>query len=259
MLSIFAMIYNLKGSVLHQHAMHVLVRSKASSRSWFITIRDLCLRYNLPHPLELLTSTLSKDHLKAMVRKQMVNYWELKLRAEAEPLVSLEYFHPEYMSLITPHPIWTTSGACSYQNSMSSVQATMISGRYRTELLCSNWSSNSGCCELPSCKDNHVLEDLQHILAVCSSLEPARLRLSNYTHKICDQFPEIKNIIQQYCTRTNPLFVQFLLDCSVLPEVILAKQEHGLAFLGPLFKISRTWCYCLHKTRLKLLDRWKNF
>ena len=83
-----------------------------------------------------------------------------------------------------------------------------------------------------------MLEDLQHILAVCSSLEPARLRLSNYTHKICDQFPEIKNIIQQYCTRTNPLFVQFLLDCSVLPLVILAKHEYGLAFLGSLYKIS---------------------
>ena len=33
MLSIFAMICNLKGGVLHQHAMHVLVRSKDSSRS----------------------------------------------------------------------------------------------------------------------------------------------------------------------------------------------------------------------------------
>ena len=65
-------------------------------------------------------------------KKAVMEYCERKLRADSEPLLSPEYFKPEFMSLTTPHPMWTTAGSCSYQISISSIQAIMISGRYRT-------------------------------------------------------------------------------------------------------------------------------
>ena len=173
------------------------------------------------------------------------------------PLPSSEYFHPEYMSLTSPHPIWTTTGPLPYHVAMSTVQATMISGRYRTELLCSKWSSNSsGFCQTPSCRGLNLPEDLHHILAKCSFLQPTRKRLLNFTSKFCQQYPAIKSLIDIFCTPEHPKFCQFLLDCSVLPEVILAVQQQGSAVLHQLFRITRTWCYCLHKTRLQILGRW---
>ena len=260
MFSIFAMICRLKENVLHHHATKVLVEAKPASKSWFIGIRDLCLQYSLPHPLTLLQSTLSKDQFKSMVKKSVINYWEIKLRAEAASLPSLEYFHPQYMSLMSPHPVWTTAGPLSYHVAMSTVQATMISGRYRTEMLCSNWSPNSsGHCQAPSCQGLNLPEDLHHILAVCSSLQPSRFRLVDFTSKFCLKYPVIQPLLQTFCSPTHPQFCQFLLDCSVLPAVIQATQEHGSAVLNLLFRITRTWCYCLHKTRLKLLGRWAKF
>ena len=254
------MICVLKDSVLQKHAVHTLVNSKPSSKSWFVKTREICLQYGLPHPLVLLRSTKTKDQIKRMAKKSIVNFWEIKFRADAGQLPSLEYFHPEYMSLTQPHPIWTSAGANPYQVKMSTIQAVMLSGRYRTELLCSKWSpTNLGFCQAPSCQDLPAFEDLHHILAVCRSLEPTRQRLINFTLRVPDQHPDVQIIVRKYCVPSHPQFVQFLLDCSVLPEVVLARQQYGAAILTCLFRITRTWCYCLHKARLKLLNRWKKF
>ena len=163
------------------------------------------------------------------------------------------------MSLLSSHPIWTTAGASPYQTAMSTVQATMLSGRYRTELLCSNWSTSSSHCKTPSCHGQGVDEDLHHILAACNSLETTRQSLAAFTSNVCLESPQVKPIVQKFCAPTHPQFVQFLLDCSALPEVILMKQQHGPSVLNPLFRITRTWCYCLHRARLKILDRWIKF
>ena len=139
---------------------------------------------------------------------------------------------------------------------MSTVQAIMLSGRYRTEQLCSRWSGRSSICKL--CKQNDP-ETLHHILAVCDSLVPTRIQLSGFTSRLLVQCPEVAPIVQKYCDPSDKLFIQFLLDCSVLPEVIQLSQTCGAEILIPLFRLTRTWCYILHKTRLKLLNRWKKF
>ena len=48
--------------------------------------------------------------------------------------------------------------------------------------------------------------------------------------------------------------VQFFLDPTVLPEVIAANQEDPSIF-SQLLQATTTWCYSLHRTRLKLLGR----
>ena len=52
--SILGMISRMEGSVLHTHGIHVLTTARPSAHSWFQQIRDLCLLYQLPHPLTLL-------------------------------------------------------------------------------------------------------------------------------------------------------------------------------------------------------------
>ena len=260
MLSIFGMICRLKSDILHHHASQVLVASRPSSKSWFIEIRNLCLQYGLPHPLTLLQSNIPKEAFKKLVKQHILDFWEIKLRKKAASLDSLEYFHPNFMSLKVPHPIWTTAGPSSYQVTMSTVQASMVSGRYRTELLCSHWSTNKmGFCQAPSCKDHQIQEDLAHILAKCGSLYPTRMKLLDFTQKVSQSMPALKHITDIFLTPSHPAFCQLLLDCSVMPSVISASQQLGPSVHQHLFRISRTWCYCLHKARLQLLGRWKKF
>ena len=257
-LSIFGMITRLPANILHSHAKNIFSCVTSSQKSWFHQIRDLCLQYDLPHPGQLLSSPPTKEVFKNSVKKHVIDYWEQKLRHEAAPLTSLEFFNPSYMSLTCSHPLWRTAAASPTKVVMATVQARFLSGRYRTEALCSHWSSNKeGLCKLST--DCQTPEDTSHILKFCSALAPTREKLMNFTTSYCNSNPVVASLVQQFCKTECRLFCQFLLDCSVLPEVIAAVQKQGEDILLHLFAITRIWVYTLHRDRLKILGRWRNF
>ena len=139
------------------------------------------------------------------------------------------------------------------------MQALFVSGRYRTERLSRHWSSNpEGYCQCPSCLGHHVVEDEEHILLHCGSLAPTRSSLAEFTTAFCKTNPLLEHILLTYTNPKHPDYSQFLVDCSVLPEVISLTQYFGEFLLFKLFKITRTWCYSLHRDRLKLLGRWSH-
>ena len=141
---------------------------------------------------------------------------------------------------------------------MATVQAQMLSGRFRTESLCSHWSTKNkdGICLLsPLCSSE--VEDLHHILYYCAALEPSREKLRKYSIEQCKEYPVIANLIDKLLIDSNPdVFCQFLLNCSTIPVVISAIQLHGNGVLHQLFHVSRMWVYCLHRERMKILGRW---
>ena len=185
-LSLFGMICRLPNSILHKHAINIFSSQTISPHSWFHQIRDHCLAYGLPHPLKLLTSPLKKDRFKKMIKSRVIDYWEKTLRAEAEPLLSLTYLKPSFMSLTKTHPLWSTAGCSPSKVAMATIQARMVSGRYRTEYLCRHWSSNkTGVCLLSEqCKTS--IEDLPHILCLCPALQHTREKLVSYTLSYCN-------------------------------------------------------------------------
>ena len=263
-LSNFGMICRLPQSILNEHARNIFNYSTISNKSWFFKIRELCVKYDLPHPKELLENPPTKAQYKSMVKKRVISYWEKSLREEAAALDSLLYFKPSFMSLIRPHPLWYTAGSSSSKVSMACLQAIMISGRYRCEALCRYWSptNKDGFCLLspsPSC--SRTVETIKHILHFCISLQPIRDKLKLMTLKYCEEVPEISDIINDFLIHpTDPdLTCQVLLDCSVVPCVIRAVQHHGRHVLHHLFHITRIWVYNLHKKRMKILGRWNSF
>jgi hypothetical protein len=220
------MMCRLPENILHAQAVNVFTSSTPSSNSWLFKIREICLQYLLPHPLELLKSPPPKQRYKNLVKKHVVDYWEKFLRAEAAVLDSLLYFKPNFCSLLAPHPLWSTCGSSPAKIAMATVQAQMISGRFRTEELCSNWSKNKlGVCLL-SKECSSTVENLQHILSLCTALQPTRDKMMKFTEDYSKKFPIVKDIVLSLCDQSSPLFSQFLLDCSSLPSVIMAAQLH---------------------------------
>ena len=140
-LSIFGMICRRPNNILWRHAANIFEQSTISKKSWFLQIRDICLKYDLPHPLKLLDSQLSKDKFKKLVKSKVIDFWQSQLRKETELLPSLCFFSPNFMSLTKPHPIWWTAGSSPAKISMATVQSWLISGRYRTQFLCSHWTT----------------------------------------------------------------------------------------------------------------------
>ena len=78
-LSLFSMITRFQNDPLNSRARHVLTARSSSSKSWFFIIRDICLLYSLPHPLQLLTNPIPKDRFRKLARSKVTDYWESRL------------------------------------------------------------------------------------------------------------------------------------------------------------------------------------
>ena len=255
-LSLLSMISHLDGSPIHQHAQRTFNTAKASSMSWFVQVRDICLLYGLPHPISILDDPIKKSRFKKQAKLAVQDYWQQRLRADAAPLESLAYFNPVYMSLSQPHPVWLTASSNPYEVNKAIIQAQMLSGRYRTESLCRYWSANpGGFCLLKLCLNTK--EDLTHILITCPALDNTRSRLVSFFKQYAVKNNVIHNMVTTFLESTDLAYrTQFLLDCSTIPEIILLKQNHGFYILNHLFYLSRSWCYSIHRERLRQLGKW---
>ena len=184
-----------------------------------------------------------------------MDFWETKLRNDAAPLTSLAYFKPSYMSLARPHAIWWTAGANPYEVAKAVIQCRMLSGRYRTFKLSSNWSeSRDACCLAPSC----VLqsESLEHILIHCPAYSTTRDGLVRKWRSV--QHPGTLELATRALSAPTTHFMQFLLDASVMPETLHMVKIHGEEVLKSLFSLTRSWCYSIHRERLNLIKRVKS-
>ena len=160
------------------------------------------------------------------------------------------------MSLSSPHPLISTCGSNIYEINKSIVQLKMLSGRYRTDKLLSYFmSSDSPTCQL-SCDSPASVGDLPHLLVSCSSLAYRREVLFEYWDNLAQQNPVISCVISTIKIAPDDTVVQFLLDCTAIPEVSALAETYGNQILSIFFKMTRTFCYSIHRERLKLLNRW---
>ena len=256
-LGLFGMISRLENNTLHRLAKQQLTTCTDSSHSWFIQIKELCQQYQLPHPLSLLESPPSKESFKHLTKKNVHHFWESKLTLEASRLDSLANFKPQYMSLFTPHPLITSCGSNSYEVNKAVIQLKLLSGRYRSDSLLSNFHpSNPATCQL-SCDQPNAIGDVEHLLINCSALSSRRAVLFEYWEKISATSTTHTDIVDSIKNGPPDQLLQFLLDCSVIPKISKLVDIHGEDFLAPLFKMSRTFCYSIHRERLKILNKWR--
>ena len=259
-LSLFGMISRLPQNILRSIAVDMLVEAKTTCFSWFQQIRNICVQYQLPHPLTILENPPSKGVYKKLCKLKVVEFWRKEFQYKAGKLDSLKYFKPAFHSLTSPHPIFTSLNGNPYESQKAKIQSRFISGRYRTERLCRFWSSNkAGICLLESCRNLRISEDLEHIIFSCKSLRDTRSRLENFTNSYVADKPILKPIIETYICENKELFCQFIIDCSVLPLVISSYQMYGPTIHEHLYYITRTWCHSLHRDRLRQLGRWNTF
>ena len=159
------------------------------------------------------------------------------------------------MSLSKPHPLWTTCGSNPYEVNKACIQAKYLSGRFRTDTLLHHFNkANSKFCQLHP--DDAVVGDLVHLLVHCPVLAERRAAIFDYWDTLAADSPPCLEILQLAKSGPTTTFMQFILDCSVMPQVILAKQIHGDSVHNILFKASRTYCYSIYRERLKRLGQW---
>ena len=216
------------------------------------------LLYQLPHPLSILENAPNMESLKKLIKAKNTDrdHWELKLRGEASLLSSLINFKPEFLSLTKPHPIWTTAYSNPYEVSKAIQQARFLSGRYRSQALASHWTpqNKEGYCLSTTCFK--VKETVEHILLGCQAYNEQKSKM--YSLWLSAKNPVVYQLVLEALSSDKSYLLQFILDCSVLPPVIRATQTRveRQTILNELFYLTRTWCFSIHKKRMKILGRW---
>ena len=101
------------------------------------------------------------------------------------------------------------------------------------------------------------MEDLAHILLPrCPQLQDRKDILIQYALDRLEKLPTAAALFERLLfSQDTEKFVQFVLDPSAVQEVISAVQLQP-DILSPIFRVTTTWCYAMHRTRLKLLGKW---
>ena len=205
--------------------------------------------YGLPHPLSLLQTPPNRTAFKKLAGSLVMDFWEQKLRQQVLPLPSLGYLKAEYCSLNSPHPLTWTAGSNPHEVHKAVVQAKMLSGRYQTAALTSHWSNRSSHCQAPCCFQ--VDETLEHILVMCPYYTETRQKLVRLWLSSDDH--NVKHLAFSVLSGPPENLVGFLLDASNHPLIINMAANYGPELLSVIFHLTRTWCYSIHRERLKLL------
>ena len=131
------------------------------------------------------------------------------------------------------------------------ISARMLSGPYRTDYLARHWSraNPEGLCQLPGC--NGSQGDLQHILLHCPALVETRKKIILHWSNFLVSHPWLFPVVAHHTLVDDKEHIQFLLDPSALPMVILGAKSHP-KMLQSCFYLARTWNFSVHLAREKI-------
>ena len=141
----------------------------------------------------------------------------------------------------------------SYEVNKCITVARMLSGRFRCGSLLRHFYPNkiSGLCELCELE----IEDIPHIiLPKCPRLYEQSKILLTFAEETLADCPIATKIFSDIFVmgKDDKTKVQFMLDPTVIPQVIRATQMNA-NLLPRILKITTTWCYSLNRTRRNLL------
>ena len=249
-------------SILHRLGVHILsnpthIPRSTSSSLWFLQVRQICVQYNLPDPLIVLSDPPTKGKWRTTTRRAVVAFWDKKLKSEASTLPSISHMRVSHMPLTRTSPLLTTCHGNPHEVRKATVQLRMLSGRYRTDWLRRHWSGDStGFCRIPGCSRS-TPGTLSHLVTGdCPGLALATKEASAHWATFLIDQPYLRPLILQAASDDSASFLAFLLDPTTNHSVISLSQTHGDLVTEHVCHLTRSWLYIHHRARLRALELW---
>ena len=109
-----------------------------------------------------------------------------------------------------------------------------------------------GMCTLPECWGTEQAHagTVESLLTSCFSLSHTRVSVMENTMQAIMGESVMETLVQQ-CLRYDT--VQFWLDCTTMALVISVVQQHGQGLLSTLLRLTRNYCFVIHKARNDML------
>jgi hypothetical protein len=222
-----------------QLAMRQLLNKSTDSRSWFINIKKILLKYEFSNINELLTNPIKKLLWKSSVQREVDNFWTEKIRETATWYPPLEHLNSKLYTPKLPHPIIDISKDLNPSRAAMGigVKLKIVTGTYPFQGSRAKYSHISPICEL--CGEND--ETLEHFLLECKLLYAPRSEHLSIISDILASFSEIS-----FDNLDSEIKAQMLTDCTKLrsTSIRLSRIVEQQIELN-----SRKMCYALHCIR----------
>ena len=253
-LSLFYNIRSNQATTIFKIVQYLLQMSGDNSTTWSAHLRNLCIRYHLPNPLQLLLSgeTWVKSRWSTLTKTMITIYFEKKLRREAETNSKMTFLNVQVQGLSgIPHPALL---------SISNVQEVrklrhhlkFLSGDFLTAERLAIDNGTSPQCKLCLAP----VENTAHVLTKCRATSDIHSRM----------LPELLNTVLQVqancaliqSTGHSHFLTQFILDCTSLNLPASHRIAAHNPGAGKVFAVARNWCYAISRERARLLQKLKS-
>lgn len=246
----FGNILRSEGSVEWDLANRQLAIKDDKSKSWFVHIKHLLNKYNLPSAYELLNDPPKKAEWKAEVTDAISRFHDEESRNEALTKSSLKYLNTNILSTGVAHHVWDTlSGNCR-EIEMAAVKARLLTGTY---VLQANRAKFNQFEVVPTCSIcNKEPEDRSHFILSCMLLEETRRHHIEKISRMLQRLYSCKTA--EMIIRNQNVLLQLILDCTHESLSSLGIQPPLSFYCREIEPVTRLMCFSLHMRRASLLD-----
>ena len=174
-----------------------------NSSSWFVAIKKILVKYDLPGCWDILVEPPTKYRWKSLVNKQVNSYWAERIKSRASLYSSLRYlavknFYPGKTHWVLQHSGIARDVPCI------GTKLKLLTGSYILQVNRAAFNQNQVDPTCMVCQQGP--ETVDHFLVECSALEEKRR-------------PIMDSIFSSMCELFEPSpdtedLVQTLLDCS---------------------------------------------
>lgn len=235
-----------RNSIEWRLAERQLLGKSTDSKSWFIEIKKICLKYDIHDCYKYLTLPLEKAKWKLMINRKIHEYWVSRINEESKLFSTLCNIKETY-TVGQVHPLITTVSSNLKDICKIPTRIKLATKTYVLQENRAKFSRNQETAKCQLC--SHGEETMSHFVTVCTALESER------------------GLVQPIIKQMNSLQVSLGLDYNidllsfiqnpyhVLKNTENIKQRKIINFINnEIEPACRTLIYKLHTKRYMLLD-----
>ena len=234
-LSLFNRAVAMVGSLERDIIERQLALKNLDSNSWTAMVRKTLNKYDLPTAYDVLKYPRPKEVWKKTITPAVVQFWEKKLKEEAQQKSTLQYLYLPNCSIGTPHPIYRLLPTDPIHTIMATSVSKLIVQRYPLSGL--KYAGKNRDPKCPICKQKQ--ETIPHFMFWCN-----RTRSMIFIREVQSLLEE-KNLYYPILCESSPETEQWYLQLLFDPSALTDKDD----IISAILNITRRLIYQLHHHR----------
>ena len=232
-------------TIEHQIALRQLLVKTDESSSWFIKVKHILHKYDLPEPeylLQNIRSDRSKQYWKRVMKRHVDSFWHFQNQQEVNEKSTLSHFKLQENSARFPHQLWLGSKYSPSASRKAAIKAKIVTNTYRLQSNKAKFNKYEVNPTCVMCDEGD--ETREHFILTCKALsqkrDPYLARLTNM----------LTPILGNLDTNTEKLF-ELIVDCSSTRLDSNLTENNNIQ--SQIESIGRDLLYTLHCQRATML------